>query len=67
MNRCGTCRHTEPVAQDLTKVTCYGHGVQFIMTTQGPVNARPQMGKDERACAIWEAKPPALIVPNGNS
>lgn len=62
LNRCGTCRHTEPVPNDLTKVTCFGHGVQLLNTSQGPVPVRPQMPKTERACAVWAAKDPAILI-----
>ena len=61
VKRCGGCLHTEPVADDLTKVTCFGHGVQLLVVPQGIANARPQMAKTERACALWAIKEPIIV------
>jgi hypothetical protein len=70
MARCGTCRFTEAVKEDLTAVTCYGAPptpmMVPVMTPQGPQMQiqllRPGLKRAERACALYQ--PMELAVAN---
>ena len=59
---CGTCRHTQPVLDNLANVTCFGHGVYLISTPQGVAPVRPQLPKTDQACGVWAAKDPLIIT-----
>lgn len=66
MHHCGTCRHTEPDANDLSKVVCFGGPPQVVyrpvvmQTPKGPQTAiaellqRPSIPKGERACSLYQ-------------
>lgn len=58
---CGMCLHGEPVPSDLTKVTCFGNGINLVVTPQGFAMARIQYPKAERACALWVTKEPVIV------
>jgi hypothetical protein len=70
MARCGTCRFTEPVKEDLTAVTCFGTPPSPIMvpvmTPQGPQMQmqllRPGMKRSEKACSLYQQQELAGVV-----
>jgi hypothetical protein len=65
--RCGTCRHTGPVPNDLNTVACYGGPPQVILVPQNtpagmqfvPQTVYPNLARTNRACSLHE---PILVV-----
>lgn len=64
--RCGTCTWSEPVAQDMNYVVCYGAPpVPVLMPTQAPDGSqaigiqllRPNLPRTERGCSRHMPKP----------
>lgn len=57
---CGTCKFTQLMPQDVSQVICGGVPPSPIGTPTGIVWARPAMARSERACGLFQPKPPVL-------
>lgn len=57
---CGQCRFTQIMPHDVTQVVCGGSPPSPVGTANGIVWARPSMPRSERACALFQRKPPVL-------
>ncbi len=61
MPRCGSCRHTEPVKEDFTVITCWGGPPSMVMVpVQTPEGFKmqaqflnPQLQRNRRACGLY--------------